>query len=266
MNYKMVVIDIDDTLLNDAREITPGTRQSLAAAVDKGTVVTLATGRMYASARGVAGQLGLNVPIITYQGSLIKNALDGQVLYERTVPREAAEMLFRYAQERNLHIQAYCHDVLYTRMDNQRVKEYAAISEIPYTVEPDFDRLLNEPLTKILFIDEPEQCDRLADELKPLVGGLVHITKSKPNYLEFIHPEGTKGHALRYLAGHYGIDLNEVIAIGDSWNDRDMIELAGLGVAMGNAVPALKELADYVTRTNNEEGVRHVIEQFVLNA
>ena len=81
-----------------------------------------------------------------------------------------------------------------------------------------------------------------------------------------MHKEGTKGHALQYLAEHIGCTMEQTIAIGDAWNDREMIQAAGLGVAMGNAVPALKELADYVTLSNNEDGVKHVIEKFVLNA
>ena len=92
------------------------------------------------------------------------------------------------------------------------------------------------------------------------------MTKSKANFLEFMNPEGTKGHALEHLAAHYGYQMSEVIAIGDSWNDREMLQKAGLGVAMENAVPALKEIADFITLSNNEEGVKHVVEQFVLNA
>jgi hydroxymethylpyrimidine pyrophosphatase-like HAD family hydrolase len=84
--------------------------------------------------------------------------------------------------------------------------------------------------------------------------------------LEFLHPEGTKGHALRFLAAHYGIPIEETIAMGDAMNDHEMVEAAGLGVAMSNAVPALKAVADYVTLSNNEDGVKHVIEKFVLNA
>jgi hypothetical protein len=260
----MVVIDVDDTLINDDKEITPGTKSALAAAVERGTLVTLATGRMYASARRIAGQLGLNVPIITYQGSLVKNLMDGEVLYERAVPVDTSRFLLGYARERGYHVQVYCDDTLFCEADNDLVRNYAALSDVPYTVVPDLQALLDRPFTKVLFIDEPDVCDRMAEELAPLIGEQVHITKSKPFFLEFLHKEGTKGHAVQYLAGRFGIRAEEVIAVGDSWNDREMIELAGLGVAMGNAVEALKAVADYVTLTNNEEGVKHVIEKFVL--
>ncbi|MFC3345809.1 HAD-IIB family hydrolase, partial [Paenibacillus abyssi] len=118
--------------------------------------------------------------------------------------------------------------------------------------------------TKMLIIDDPALLDQMAEKLQPLIGDRVHITKSKPHYLEFMHKEGTKGHAVQFLAEHIGCTMDQVIAIGDSWNDHEMLEVAGLGVAMGNAIPALKEIADFVTLSNNDEGVRHVIEKFVL--
>ncbi|PLT44991.1 HAD-superfamily hydrolase, subfamily IIB [Paenibacillus pasadenensis] len=263
--YKLIAIDVDDTLLNDDLEVTPATRDALAAALERGVTVTLATGRMFASARQVAEGLALNVPIITYQGSLVKTLLDGQVLYERYVPADAAAELDRFCTERGLHLQLYVDDRLYVREDNDKVKAYARQSNIPYVVEPDFGSLLSRPLLKMLVIDEPALLDRIAAELQPLLGSRMHITKSKPHYLEFMHKEGTKGHALRFMAEHVGCSLDETIAMGDAWNDREMLMEAGLGVAMANAQPALKELADYVTLSNNEDGVAHVVEKFILS-
>jgi len=264
--YKLIAIDIDDTLITDDKEVTPGTKAAIHQAVERGVHVTLATGRMYASASRIARQLELDVPIITYQGSLIKTALDGKVLYERHVPQDIAEDLFRYCSEHDLHIQAYHNDELFAKKINDKLLAYCALSNVPYTIEPEIGKLVSLPQTKMIIIDEPE----LLGELKPMFearyGDRVHVTKSKPNFLEFIHPEGTKGHALRVLAEMFDCPLSSVIAIGDSWNDLDMLQTAGLGVAMGNSVPALKQVADYVTLTNNEEGVRHVLEKFVLSA
>jgi len=260
--YKLMAIDIDDTLLNDKLQITPGTRQAIAAAMEQGVTVTLATGRMYASARKIAGQIALNVPLITYQGALVKNLTE--VWYERYVPSEAAEKIYRYAVEHQLHLHVFWNDQVYTPEDNEKVRAYTRLADVPYTVEPRFSTLLDKPFPKMIMIDLPQKLDEVAAELKPLLGDEVHITKSKPHYLEFTHREGTKGHALRHVAEMLHCDMSQVIAVGDSWNDRDMIEAAGLGVAMGNAVDQLKELADYVTFSNNEDGVRHVIEKFIL--
>ncbi|WP_042164283.1 Cof-type HAD-IIB family hydrolase [Paenibacillus gorillae] len=264
--YKLIAIDVDDTLLNDELIVTDGTRAALEQAIAQGVTVTLATGRMYASARKIADQIQLNVPIITYQGSLVKTLLDGQVLYERSVPTEITRLLYAFAKEKGLHLQFYVDDVLYVAEDNDRARAYSALSKIPYVVADDVEALLDKPNTKLLMIDEPDYLDQIAEELKPLISDKVHMTKSKAHYLEFTHKEGTKGHALRFMAEHLGCSIEQTIAIGDAWNDREMIEAAGLGVAMGNAVPALKELANYVTLSNNEDGVKHVIDKFVLKA
>lgn len=262
--YKLLAIDLDDTLLNDNLEITPATREALRQAADRGVTVTIATGRMYASAVNIARSLELNVPIITYQGALVKNSRDGKVLYERTVPGRIAEKVYEYCREHGLHLQVYVDDRMYVREENDKIRKYAQVSGVPYTVEPDFAALMRRPQTKLLIIDEPDRLDRIAAEFSGGDGESVHITKSKPDYLEFTHPEATKGHALRFLAQHLGYAMEQTIAIGDSWNDHDMVEAAGLGVAMGNAVEALKKVADYVTLTNNEEGVKHVIDRFIL--
>jgi Cof subfamily protein (haloacid dehalogenase superfamily) len=262
--YKLVAVDLDDTLLNDELDITEGTRRALNEAMERGVVITIATGRMYASAKQVAGRLGLEVPLITYQGALIKHAKDGTVLYERNVPPNVVRYVFEYASQHGLHLQSYHNDKLLAKEENEKLIAYSKLSNIPYDIEPDFDRLSEKATPKLLMIDEPEKLDRVMADLKEAIGDQAHITKSKPNFLEIMHPEGTKGHALHHLAAHYGIKPEETVGIGDSWNDRELVEQAGLGVAMANAVDSLKQVADYVTTSNNEEGVRHVIEKFVL--
>jgi Cof subfamily protein (haloacid dehalogenase superfamily) len=259
--YRMLAIDLDDTLLNDDLHITQGTSQAINSAISQGVHVTLATGRSFPSAQKIAAQLGLNVPIITYQGSLIKNLLDGHILYERAVPAEAASYIYEYCEKHDLHLQLYFGEDLYVQEDNEKIKLYAAQSKITYRVAEDFKKLVQMPQ----IIDEPDRLTQIEAELGAQLKGRVHITKSKPNYLEFLHPEGNKGAAVSFLANHYGCSMEQVIAIGDSWNDREMLQVAGLGVAMGNAIDDLKIIADYVTLSNNEEGVKHVIEKFVLN-
>lgn len=262
--YKMLAIDIDDTLINDDKEVTEGTKQALADAMANGVTVTLATGRMYASAKQLASQLQLNVPLITYNGSLVKNSEDGRVLYEKSVPDEAARLIFDYCEQHGLHLQLYIDDALYVKEENDKIQAYAELSKIPYTVYPNFAELADKPSAKMLIIDDPDKLDEVAKELRSLIVGQVHITKSKPHFLEIIHHEGTKGDALRYLASAFGYDMSEVIAIGDGSNDREMLEAAGMGVAMGNASSALKAIANYVTLSNNEDGVKHVVDKFVL--
>ncbi|SDF90592.1 hypothetical protein SAMN04488542_12016 [Fontibacillus panacisegetis] len=262
--YKLIAIDIDDTLINDDKEVTPATQQALEQAVAQGVIVTLATGRAYAGAYKLARQTGLNVPIITYQGALIKNLLDEEVLFERYLPIDAATKLFDYCLENNLHLQTYIDDKLYAREENQKLIDYTNLNGTKYYIEPDFIKVVVQPTPKMLIIDDPDYLDEITPVLRELLGEEVHITKSKPHFLEIMHKEGTKGHALKFLSAHFGCELSQTIAIGDSWNDHEMLEAAGLGVAMGNAIPALKEIADYITASNNEDGVKQVIDKFVL--
>ncbi len=137
------------------------------------------------------------------------------------------------------------YDVLYVPEENEKVRGYVR-------------------QTKMIMIDDPVRLDGIKPQLVRLLGPEVHVTKSKEHYLEVLHREGTKGHAPKFLANLYGIPLEETDAVGDAWNGREMIEAAGLGAAMANAIPALQEIADYVTLSNHEDGVRHVLEKFVL--
>ncbi len=262
--YRMITIDIDDTLLNDRRQISEGNRRALKAAIDRGVTVSLATGRMHRSARQVAEQIGLQAPVISYQGALIKNWPDDATLYERSVPASAAHRVDEFCRRQGFHLQVYSDDVLYVKEEGEKIRHYIQISNVPFKVEPDFTRLLDRPLTKLLIYEEPAVLDQIAQELRPILGDEVHITKSKPFFLEFMHKQGTKGQALRFLSAHFGYDLSEVMAIGDSWNDHDMLQTAGLGVAVANAVEPLKRIADEITLSNNEDGVKHIVEKYIL--
>lgn len=259
----MITIDVDDTLLTDQMTVSEETKHALAMAINEGVTITLATGRMFASARQIASQVKLNVPLITYQGSLVKNLLDERILYERAVPGNISSFLFDYAKKHGFHLQAYYNDQLVGVKENEKLRKYSAVSKVPFFIQSEAE-ILSHPLTKLLFFEEPDVLNTMAQDLIKEIGDEVYITKSKPYFLEILHKEGTKGHAVAFLADYFGCSLDEVIAIGDSWNDREMIETAGLGVAMENAVPALKEIADYVTKSNNENGVKHVIDKFIL--
>lgn len=263
--YKMIALDIDDTLLNDDLQITPETHEALKQAIEQGIIVTLATGRMFASAKQVAQQLALDVPLITYQGAYVRTLRDETLFYERTVPSDAAQKLFEYTEKHHLHLQLYWNDTLYVKEDNEKVRHYVGVSGVSYVVEPDFQSIIDKPLIKMLIFEEAELLDRITPELRELLGDQVHITKSKPVYLEFMHAEATKGHALAALAQHYNCSMEQVIGVGDAWNDRELISMSGLGVAMGNAIDELKEIADFVTKTNNEDGIKHVLDTYVFN-
>ena len=260
----MIAIDLDGTLLTDELIISSDTVKVIQQAVALGTIVTIATGRMFPSAKIFAQQLGINVPLITYQGAIIKDIDEKEFIYERLVSPDVSQKLVEIAREKKIHLQVYQDDILYGDSANEKLISYAEGVKVPYTIEPDFVKLAKKGFTKALFIAEPGILDILQDELVTLFGERAHIAKSKENFLEVTHPEANKGSALLYLAERLGIDRSEIIGIGDNHNDRELIMTAGLGIAMGNAVKELKDISDYISLTNNDEGVLHAIEKFVL--
>lgn len=262
--YKMIAIDLDGTLLTDDLMISPDTVKAIQKAVEIGTIVTIATGRMFPSAKQFAQQLGINVPLITYQGAIIKDVDEKVVMYERLIPPDIAQKLVDIACEKKIHLQVYQDDILYGASENDKLISYAEAVKVPYTIEPNLANLAKHGFTKALFIESPEYLNTLQGELRTLFGDRAHIAKSKEVYLEVTHPEANKGNALLHLAEKLGIDRSEIIGIGDNHNDLELITTAGLGIAMGNAVKELKDSADYISLTNNEEGVLHAIEKFVL--
>ncbi|MFB5089734.1 Cof-type HAD-IIB family hydrolase [Psychrobacillus sp. PGGUH221] len=262
--YKMIAIDLDGTLLTDELMISPGTVKAIQIAVEIGTIVTIATGRMFPSAKLFAQQLGINVPLITYQGAIIKDVNEKEVMYERLISPDIAQKLVEIAREKKIHLQVYQDDILYSATENEKLITYSEAVKVPYTIEPDLVELANKGFTKALFIEGSDYLDTLQDELQTLFGERAHIAKSKKHYLEVTHPEANKGSALLHLAKKLEIDCSEIIGIGDNHNDIELITTAGLGIAMGNAVMELKDIADYISLTNNEEGVLHAIEKFIL--
>ncbi len=263
LKYRMVAIDLDDTLLRDDLTISEPTKEAIKEAASLGVKVTFATGRMYQSALPYAKDLGINVPIITYQGAYVKDT-KGEVLLAKTIAPDLAKEIILKGREYRSHVQVYIDDQLYAEKENEYVKKYSKISNVKFNIVNDLLALTNKEMLKILYIDESAKLDRIWQELRQFFGEKVNITKSKEFFLEFTHPQGTKGQAVKYLADRLEIPLEKVIAIGDNLNDLDMIEVAGLGVAMGNGHPKLKEKADYITSQNNDDGVLEVLKRFIL--
>lgn len=264
MKYRMVAIDLDDSLLDDQLTISRENLQAIRYTMEAGVIVTIATGRMFKSALPYVQQLGIDVPVITYQGALVVNALSRKVLLHYPVPLQLSREIIRESKKNNIHLQVYIDDEYYFEQHNKYSDLYYRISGIPGKAVGSLEDFLVQEPTKVIMIDEPENILKWMERYKEKFDGRLQVAISKAHYLEFTNIEATKGNAVRYLAEMYGIEPHEVIAIGDSFNDIPMITYAGLGVAMGNAPEIVKSHADYVTYSNNENGVAHVLEKFVL--
>lgn len=261
---KLVALDLDDTLLNTELAISPSTAEAIHRAVERGVTVTLATGRMYSSALPYALELGLNVPLITYHGALVKTSITKEVIYHRTIPLGLAQQIAKVIRNLGFHLNVYMNDKLYAESGNPHIAGYSNLARVPHTEVKDIFAAIKHEPDKFLVIDEERKLDGLAQTLRELVGNTLHITKSKPYFLEITHPQATKGQAMDALVRYLGVQRSQVMAVGDSYNDLDMLEYAGVGVAMGNARQEIQQRADFVTSSNDEDGVAEAIYKFVL--
>ncbi len=266
--YKMLVTDLDDSLLDDRMAVAPVNRDAISRAVGAGVKVVLATGRMFRSALPYARELGLDTPLITYQGAYVRFPDSEKVLYHRPVPFETALELLERIEPMGYHTNVYIDDNLLVEKVTGAGRLYWKISGVkPVEVGnlAGYLRRVRRDPTKVLVVSEEKNLNRLLDELSGVFAGKLHITKSKPYFLEFMHPQATKAVALREVAAYYGIGREEIIAVGDSYNDLEMLDYAGLGVVVANAREEIKARADYVTRANTDGGVAGVIGRFIFN-
>lgn len=265
---KLVAIDLDDTLLRDDLTISEYSQEVIQKVREAGVAVTLATGRMFPSALPYAEQLGFEVPLITYQGALVKNAFSGEIIYNCPLQREAACLVIEYGRQRNLHINYYLDDKLYVERITPQGEHYERHVGVPFTKVDDLEELLTAGLPyKLLLIDDEEKLPDHTLQLRELFASKrldVYLAKSKPTYLEVNHPLATKGEALKKLAAYLGVSREEIMACGDSFNDLDMLEYAEIGVAVANAYPEVSARARYITASNNDEGVAQALVKFVL--
>lgn len=260
----MIVADIDGTLVTGERQITPGVREAVRTVQARGVRVCLATGRMWQSAEPYFRRLGADPPAILYNGGLVFDFTTGTVLREVHLDYEQARAvleILRGIPEVQPHL--YVDNRVYTGQANVLTDRYRRKDGLQVEEVGDLVQFLPRNPMKILIIGARPDLERAAALIRRLPLP-INLVFSEETYMEIIPIGSSKGVALQFVAQHLGIPLKAVIAVGDNLNDLEMIQLAGLGVAMGNAPDELKAHADFVTATNEQEGLRHVIERFIL--
>jgi Cof subfamily protein (haloacid dehalogenase superfamily) len=268
MNYKMIVLDLDDTLLRDDQTISKRTKDALLLAQEAGVKVVLASGRPTFGMRWVAKELKLDQYgsyILSFNGSKIIDCKTNEEKYSRALSAEMAHRLYDVSRRENVGILTYAEDAIIVEETNKFASIESELTGLPVKVVPDFKEAISGPVVKALMLKEADHLVTVEKKLQTEFDGELSVMRSKPFFLEFTQLGVTKGASLDYLIKPLGINPEEVIAIGDSYNDLTMIEFAGLGVAMGNAPEDIKEKADYVAPSNMEDGVAEVVEKFVLN-
>lgn len=271
LDIQLLVLDIDGTIVGESNQIRQPVQQAIQAAQAKGVQVAIATGRMYRSALRFHQTVGSQLPLITYQGALIKDPVSDQIHRHCTIPQQTALQLLEYFEQvefqQELSVHFYINDQLYVRTLTSETQLYAERSAIQVNPVGDLRNVLAEEPTKILALSHNSlHIDGLLSHLRKLyTPAELYLTTSVSTFFEATHPSVNKGAAVRYLAEEIlGLQPANVMTIGDNFNDIEMLQYAGLGVAMGNAPDAVKAVANWVAPQIELDGAATAIKQFVL--
>lgn len=270
MKSHILFLDLDGTLLNDRKEITPGNRLALEGALARGHRVVITTGRPLKSARIQAQRLGLTgrgCYLIACNGAIVYDCWAERELFHLPLDLEALWAVFDEANRRGVCILTYDReDVLVeARNDNENVRRYCAPIQMDYRVIGDVRRDLPEPPVKALLLDFHDRgpVEGMERWIRDNLRGKADCFFSSQYYLEVVPVGMSKGRAVEEMCRWLGVPVANAIAVGDAANDLSMIQAAGIGVAMANGMPAVRAAADYVTqRDNNHDGIAEVVERF----
>lgn len=257
MSIKLIAIDLDGTLLDADKNIAPADKEAVGKAVKAGYTVTLATGRMFRSAKPYADELGLTQPLVVYNGALIKDLQNGSELGCWPLPLPTAQEVLDDCLNAGIYIQAYVNDCLWTLKDCEEVRFYSKFSRVPYEVKgEDMHHLPASPHKLLVITGNPAS---IREKLMKKYARRIKIVSSSRGFLEITAPQTNKWHALQVLGHYLGIQPEEMMCIGDSDNDYEMVAHSGLGVAMGNAQDRIIKAARVVTGSNERQGVSMVL-------
>ena len=267
---KLISLDLDGTLLRSDLTIGPRTLKALHAASKSGVKIALNSGRMTPAMMPTAQLTGLDVFIISYNGAMVTGLeADGRPrLFETCLPAEVARELVVEAKKRKLQLNYYLDELVYTEDAphlRKHIDLYRSRTSSPFKFVENIDEFTHRDPHKVLFVIDPPVREPLEADLTPRFASRSTITRTDPEYLEFLHPSVNKGKGLADLCGVLGISLEETLACGDADNDEPMVVAAGWGVGMKNARERVRATADAFTENDhNNDGVGEAIEKWVL--
>lgn len=262
MKYELIAVDLDGTLLNNQSEVSSRNAQALHRVEQLGAKVVISTGRMYCAAKNYAQQLGLKTPVICYQGAMVKDPVSDETLQEFPLQDPLKSQIIDELIAMGLNTQAYFDDRFFVAVRNEKTVSYEALTPRKGEAVGDLAAFVKtHTITKLIVNEEPEIIQKIIPYFQKKYGRGAQVVVCGPMFLSFTDPQADKGIALKWVAQYLGIDRSKVIAFGDQHNDISMLQYAGFGVAMGNAVEELKKAADAVTVENQQDGVAAVLEE-----
>ncbi len=269
-HIQMVVIDLDGTLLNDKKECKARTQQTVKKLIKKGVKVCFATGRAYNNTKDIAELCGIDSCIATVNGACIHE--NGEIIHTVELGSEVIQEVIEYSRKNNLFLWLYTRDGIFNEMTNELYDEL--IRNFPFFKTPlsSFDNI--DSIFKSLFIARPDTAQTIIRDFahNPNLNIVLTTTNTVDTlpphdtiyYVELLNKSANKGIAVEWIANHYHIQRENILVFGDENNDIEMLKYAGVSVAMGNAEPHIKEIADYVALTSEEDGVADFIEKHLL--
>ncbi|MEG0013151.1 MAG: sugar-phosphatase [Cellulosilyticaceae bacterium] len=265
--YKLIAIDMDGTLLKEDKTISEYTKKIIEQARKIGVKIVLASGRPLEGLEAYLDMLGLVSEedyVICYNGAIVQNVATKEVVGRTVLTGIDLKKLYEVSKELEVSIHAFSKEGCITPIMTKYSQLEGDINDIPVKVM-DYSQVTDEEeIIKIMLVDEPKVLQKAVDRLPKKLYSEYTVVRSAPYFLEFLDKKVNKGEGVRALAEHLNIKKEEIMCFGDAGNDWHMIEFAGMGVAMGNAFPEVKEIANYITKTNEEDGVAYAIEKFVL--
>lgn len=273
MKYKLICMDMDGTLLNDKKEVSERAKAAISKAHDLGVKVVIATGRIFVSAEYYGDIIGVKAPIIASNGAYVREKDSDKSIYEEGLGSENYELVVQMLSKYDIIPHFYTEDTIYTEKLVHSSLAYKKANktlprnrQVKIEVVDNWNSFFAEERPRIIkamaVSEESEKIIRAKNEFIKL--NKFQVVSSMKDSFEIMAKATSKGNALKKICDFYGIDRNEIISIGDNENDISMIKFAGLGVAMGNAEESVKNIADYITATNEDDGVAKVIEKYII--
>ena len=243
--------------------LRPRTEAALGAVRAAGAHVIVVTGRMFRATRPYLAQASLDDPVVCYQGAVVADPVTGDFLRHVPMPRALALEAIDAVTAAGFHINCYLDDLLYVAKETPEARAYADFQHLQIHEVGDLRSWLHADPTKLVAVGDPQALDGLEAKLKPRFRGRLFVAKSLPHFLEFAHPDVSKGAGLQFVADRLGFTAAQTVACGDGENDRELLEWAGFGVAVANAHDDIIRRADLVVPSVQDEGVAALLEAYL---
>lgn len=268
MSKKLLALDIDGTLTNTQKDITPATLEKIIEAQEKGHIVAIASGRPLPGIRKIADTIELDRfgrYVLAFNGGRIVDYSTGEVVYQAVLDNDVVRDIYDYCLKAGCGMVTYDGDRVITGTDIDGYMTFeASINHMEIMRIDNFREYIDFPLNKCLLTADPDKAEKIEQELAEKFGDQLNIFRSEPYFVEIMPPNVHKATSLEKLLEALDMDRKDLVACGDGYNDLTMIEYAGVGVAMANAQDIVKEHADYITLSNDEDGLVPVVDKFIL--